>query len=272
MKPMVEELARREQGAGPSSIDLVPLLVELAANAVTPNQDRTTYLQRAMAIARAEKAPATVMAAIGMRLALCPDPKSCVPYGDPANVDTLVADPKIASDPRAIGAVRLFHADQLYLRKGKRQQAAEQLVRIRDDAGLGRNDPIRTGALIRLASLELVAGNQEGARSAFAESGLDAQQCALLDSGPRMQRLKYSASDFPMNALQWGFEGWVKAEFDVSADGRPTNPRAVVAYPAFVFNKSAIEMVSRSRYDESFRPDGGLGCGGLSHNIRYVIP
>jgi outer membrane biosynthesis protein TonB len=139
-------------------------------------------------------------------------------------------------------------------------------------AGLASTDPIRVGALARLSSLELAAGNVPAAQAAFQATGLTAQQCALIDAGPGMKRSGAQSSDFPREAMQWGFEGWATIEHDVAADGRTLNQRAVIAYPPFVFSEAATGIIKETRYEQSYRPDGSLGCGGKTQRIVFRMP
>ena len=67
--------------------------------------------------------------------------------------------------------------------------------------------------------------------------------------------------------MRWGFSGWTKIEYDISANGETLNVRPVVAYPPFVFGAAAAKAADRFRYYPSFRPDGGLGCGGKTFNV-----
>ena len=109
-------------------------------------------------------------------------------------------------------------------------------------------------------------------RGLFLGFALTATQCSLLDAPPRRKALGVSDNDFPVEAMRWGFEGWVQLEFDLTADGKTTNVRPVVAYPPFVFEQAAKKATERSRYEQTFRPDGSLGCGGLDWRIRFAFP
>ncbi|MEG8017642.1 energy transducer TonB [Sphingomonas sp. LR55] len=77
---------------------------------------------------------------------------------------------------------------------------------------------------------------------------------------------------FPNEAMAWGFEGWTKTQFDVDANGRVLNQRAVLSYPPFVFTKAGVQTVAGARWSKTFRPDGGVGCGGLSQQVRFKMP
>jgi tetratricopeptide (TPR) repeat protein len=272
LKPLQAELARREQASGAASPAILPVLVALNDNELVGREDKRVYLARGLAIARAEKAPAPVLAWFGIGLAdlgwswtqHTRDTRS-------DELGALLADTAIGANPRASAAVRLALADMLYYAKSV-PQAIATLSEVPKTSGLDPHDPLRAAALARIASLQLVSGNMEAARTAYADSGLSATKCSLLDARPRMKAMGVSDSDFPTEAVRWGFEGWVQLEFDLTADGRTTNVRPVVAYPPFVFAQSAKKATERSRYEQTFRPDGGLGCGGLGWKIRFAMP
>ena len=143
------------------------------------------------------------------------------------------------------------------------------LQQVADDQRLAANDPMRVGALIRMASLQQQAGDTATARATFDRSGLAASQCAILDAPPRFLS---AGGTFPDEAMAWGFEGWTRTQFDVGADGRVLNQRAVLSYPPFVFTKARVQTIAGARYSKTFRPDGGVGCGGLSHSVRFKLP
>lgn len=266
LAPLQEELMRREQASGPSSLAVLPVLVDLASNALVGRDDTRADLTRALAIARAEKAPAPVLAWIGIRLAGTEKDKALTA------LQALLADPAIAGNPRASAAVRIVLAERLDGMKKEPAEVIAVLDQVPATPGLDPHDPLRAGALARLASIELRAGNAEAARAAYAQSGLDATQCSLLDQRPRIKASGASSADFPMEALRWGFEGWVKLEFDLKADGSTANVRPVIAYPPFVFESAASGILEHVRYEKTFRPNGALGCGGLNERVAFRLP
>jgi tetratricopeptide (TPR) repeat protein len=271
LKPLEAELARREKESGASSLALLPVLADLASNDLVSREDTHAYLARGLAIARAEKAPPPVLAWFGIGLANA-DWKWPARDKLAAALRMLLADPPIAGDPRASAAVRLALAESLYYGKKGSAEAIATLLEVPKTPGLDPHDPFRAAALARAASLQLIAGDVPAAKAAYVQSGLNATQCSLLDAPPRMKFNGASDSDFPMAALRWGFEGWVKLEFDLTANGKTTNVRPVIAYPPFVFEKSATTIIDKTLYEKTFRPDGDLGCGGISQHIRFVIP
>jgi hypothetical protein len=145
------------------------------------------------------------------------------------------------------------------------------LNQVANDTRLGEGSPLRQIALLRLASRAAQDHHLDDAQALFTRTGLDAEQCSLIGDIPR-RRTTESDSDFPTDALRMGFEGWVKEEYDISADGHTTEPRAVIAYPPFVFINGATKMVRNFRYDPSFRPLGKLACSAKDETITFAIP
>jgi tetratricopeptide (TPR) repeat protein len=273
LKPLQDELARREATAGRDSPALLPILADLAGNPVVPREEKANYLERGLAIARREKAPAPVLAWFAIQIA---DPKSG--WGDDyvrrqaEALRQVLAQPDIGSDPRAAAATRLQLA--ALLANGNKEQRAQViplLSAVRDTPGLGAQDDLRVAALARLASAQLAAGDETAARAAYAASGLDSDRCQVMDAEPRLSRRSGSSADFPNEALRWGFSGWAKIEFDISSEGATLGPRPVTVYPPFVFGPAAAKIVERYRYDPTFRPGGGLGCGGKTLTFQFRI-
>lgn len=266
-RPLLDELARRESSKGPNSAWVIPVLLQVADNAVTPLPERTAYLVRALSIARTMGAPPEVTAAIGLRLWVYqPDDKD-----RPPELVQWLQDQKVMSSPRVAAAIGLQTAALSYSKK-RVSDAIQQLERIRNDAGLENDDPLRAAALIRLASLRLGQKDVAGAEAAYKESGLSADQCSLLAMGPRIKRRAGESSDYPSEAMLWGFEGWVTVENDIAANGIPTNVRHVIAYPPFLFNTAASRILAARRYDISFTPAGSMACTGQSTPVIFRLP
>ena len=263
------ELARREAAHGPSDARLLPPLLALADNLLTPVDQRPALYGRALDIARRAEAPGTVIAL----LSAWQRTGEAQAKGDWDTPDQspLLNDPAVARDPRARAAVLLMQSDALLSRK-KRTSARPLLEQVKAIPGLDRLDPFRVGALIRLAGIDAAEGELASARAAYEETGLSEQQCALVDVQPVRTRSGGSANDFPNDALRWGFEGWAVPEFDVTAKGESVNVRTTIAYPPFIFGPASEKIVDRFRYSQSYRPEGSLGCGGLRQSIGFRVP
>jgi outer membrane biosynthesis protein TonB len=128
------------------------------------------------------------------------------------------------------------------------------------------------GALLQLAAISAQRLDLQGAQRFYQLTGLTDQQCALVDAEPVRIRGKASQDDYPEEARAWGISGWAKTEFDIRANGATEHVRTVMAYPPFVFGRPMEEVAARLKYTQSYRPDGGLGCGGQSYQqgFHYV--
>jgi outer membrane biosynthesis protein TonB len=190
---------------------------------------------------------------------------------DAAAGQALLADRAMSADALAADTVRLTLA-MPYRRPRQEEQATPLLGQVADDERLAPHHPLRQVAQLKLANLAAVAGDLAAAQAYFARTGLTEQQCALIGARPALRRTGADASDFPMEALRYGFEGWVKLEFDITAEGRVSGARPVIAYPPYVFVDAATGMANGIRYEPSYRPSGGVACNANSEMIRFVIP
>ena len=269
------ELARRETQSGKTSLALLPILVKLQSNPVVPVYEASVYAWRALAIAKANSAPPQALALIGLEAwqFATPDKKGDYLPRVQENIRQGMADPAISGDPTALAAVKIFLFDTF--RPGQRPTEGRVLLEsIAGTSELGSNDPVKVGALIRLASLNADQGKLDDARNAFAKTGLGAEQCALVDAKPIREAGRLTSSDYPEEAFDWGFGGWTIIEFDIAADGSTLNHRPIASFPPFIFGASVIKGVKRFRYQQSYRPTGGLGCGGQREatNFRFLRP
>lgn len=265
------ELARRE-AAGGDPARLVPVLLALTNNPVTTPEESQAWMERALRIARDDGAPPIVQAALllrGRRAAW--NGRNAKPAEQIAGMRGLLDDPAIGGDARAGAAVRLALAQLLVAAKA-RPAALPHLQQVAADDRLNARDPLRIEALSRLATLQAAAGDLDAARAAYLKTGLSAGQCALADVHPVRMKGSIGSGDYPSDALAWGIGGWAQTEFDVRADGVPANVRTLIAYPPFVFGPPVQRFISRSRYTQSFRPDGQLGCGADHQTVNFAMP
>lgn len=256
-------LAELERKAGPDALALVPVLRSLATNQIVGREETHGLAERALAILVKNGAVGVPRLAMEWRVWGTAKEDRARYFRDevPAQITAHYPD-----DAEARGAATLMIADAV---ARSPDRVRPKLQQVADDAALAKDSPVRVAALVRLASLEQQAGKPDAARTAFQQSGLSADQCALIDSPPR--RLSASAS-FPLEAARWGFEGWTQVQYDVRADGKVINERAVVAYPPFVFSQAGQATFAGARYAKSFRPSGELGCGGETGRVRFVLP
>ncbi|WP_294299001.1 hypothetical protein [uncultured Sphingomonas sp.] len=248
-----------------SDLKAAPILYRLIVNPAVGREETLIHGARLMAIVDRLKGPplARLAVAVPMTRAMsAQDSRNAMRM----RTEALLADPVFAADAQARAVLRLQLSDMY---KAGAPQTITLLQEVANDAALDAKDPLKVGALVRLASAEKMAGRLTEARQAFEKSGVAADQCALLDKGPAM--LKFDA-EFPTDAQRWGFEGWAQVENDVDAEGKALNTRVVAAYPPFVFSDSARRLFDSARYAKTFRPDGGLGCGGRTNRVNFRLP
>ena len=189
---------------------------------------------------------------------------------DPALL-ALADDALIAQDPLAQDtAVLLGLAARP--RSAEAAEAQAHLARVATDARLPDHHPIRQFAQLRLANDAARDGRLAEAQTWFAATGLTQEQCALIGPKPALTGVNNGASAFPWDIMRWGFEGWVRTEYDIKADGHITGIHAVIAYPPFIFSKPAQEMMTTARYQSSFRPEGGAACSANQTTVNFKIP
>lgn len=264
-----QELARNPAGA-------VAALVTRAIAEPAGIQDGVAALDRAQALSERAKLPAAVTNAITVFRAV--------------NVSTdyrrawrkrqrkidmsllqLADTPDLAADALAQDSLYLLASPELPS-TDMRPPTLAVLTKVADDNRLSVHHPLRQYALLRLADASAQSGDYSAAQSYFQRTGLSGQQCALLGPKPVMRNSGASGDDYPLEALQMGFEGWVRMEYDISTNGRTANPRAVIAYPPFVFVNAATGMTGQIRYAATYRPDSEQACSANLGTIRFIIP
>jgi predicted negative regulator of RcsB-dependent stress response len=263
-------LAQKDGADTPAMI--VPL-IRLSRNRLIPFKLAANYADRAYALAQKAGAPAPVLAFFANNAAIYLN-ESYYSSGSGAFHNALnlaLADPIISKDAAASAALRLSFFDSLNA-KARTAIGGDVLKPVADNKRLADNDPYKVGALTRLASVAVNSGNVEDARSLFAKTGLSAQQCALVDAKPVATKGRFTSDDYPTEAIQLGLGGWTVVEFDIGADGRTTNRRPLIAWPPFIFGEPAAKNIAGFRFQQSYRPEGGLGCGGIRQRIAYAFP
>lgn len=270
--PAKAELARRRAAGGGKA--LLPLLVALGNNPVLPGQERSAYMAEAANVAAAARAPVSGWTSLALDSQI--NTASATEWGRKREEirsfqRSLLARPEVAGDGRASAALRVLISEPAFHAPAP-DDATLLLQQAANDKRLAAGDSLRQAALVRLAALQAKAGDLAAARASYQLTGLDAQQCALVDAKPAMRSSGASGADFPMDALRWGFGGWVKTEFDVGANGKTSAQRAVIAYPPFVFRDAALGVARDMVFEQSYRPAGGAGCGGAQQGITFRAP
>ncbi|KRB85509.1 hypothetical protein ASE00_01550 [Sphingomonas sp. Root710] len=263
------ELARREASGG--GITLLPVLAALGRNDVAPRAEREAWLIRARDLTINARGPVT--ARVAMEAALAELALDWTKRGNETYrtaLRTILARPEVGADAIAANTLKLMISDPLY-RSPAPADASTLLREVTEDPRLSTANQLRIGALVRLATLQAASDNLAAAAASYDRTGLDTKQCALLDAEP-VRRAQGNLGDFPMEAMRWGFEGWVRTEYDILPDGKTSAQRAIIAYPPFVFRQAALSVAKNVSYAKSYRPDGSAGCGGMHLNIGFRLP
>jgi hypothetical protein len=263
-------LAQAEAKDGPMSPKVLGYLTQLQNSPLVNDAEAQSLSQRTIAIVKASAAPPSVRAFYELASAarLNGAYKGSLSDKYQKRLALALADPEIAKDASAHGALVIALFDSLNP-SNRQKSGRDLLVGVSQDKALLANDPLKVGAFIRLANLSYEQGDADAARAMFEQSGLSGQQCALVDAAPRKKSGDISSSDYPTDALAEGFSGWTVIEFDIGADGRSLNERALISFPPFIFGDPTIKRIKGFRYEQRFRPGGGLGCGGQRQGVRY---
>ncbi len=265
---MRAELARRL--ALPASEGVTPMMVGMAINAASGPDEAEQLLSDARARLPAA-APLRLRAAIDFSLTDIRTNIKRKPVTDYRSaLRVLLGDAAYQADPVIAGILRLEIARAGY-QKPPPPDAMTLVQSVADDPRLEANDPLKTAALLQLANLQAAARDVVAAGVTFSKTGLSPDQCALLDTPPAIDRTNVNDSDFPDAAQRWGFEGWVRLEQDILADGKATSTRVIIAYPPFVFRDAAVTMGSGIRYRATFRPGSNKGCTGMNQSIKFRL-
>ncbi|MCG2840198.1 hypothetical protein L6Q21_04280 [Sandaracinobacter sp. RS1-74] len=262
------ELERRIAQNGATSLETLPPLTALATNGKASVEDRAKWFEQAAEVLEASGRDPQ-LAAISRFRAI-----SLGEYGSKSSraaLGRLVAAEEAARpNARTTQFLRLEQAGLLH--EARQPQAAETLLRAivaTPQEALGRVDPIRTTALLRLSNIAAARKDLETAAAALAATGLSPEQCALVDVRPRRENSQVSSGIFPPEAHRWGSGGMTRVEYDIGTDGKPRNARTVMAAPPFVFGKATEKGAMQLRYEPVFRPGNTQGCVGESQNFRF---
>jgi hypothetical protein len=266
-----EQLRKEIEKHGDRPIERIPYLLALASKPVTEEKESEAALDQAVVIADQFRSPTSVTVYLRvLRLGEAARNSRAGLGLYRTGLRALLARPEVLADAQSADVLRLLvAAPALGSIPADAPQFLQQVV---DDTRLDAHDPLRVGALIRLSSVQKQRGNVDAARATYLKTGLSAQQCSLVDAQPTMRRQAVGSSDYPADAYKWGIGGWTQIEFDVLPDGKTENRRAVMSYPPFTFGDSTVSAMSGTRYTQTYRPDGAVGCSGASQRFRYVAP
>ncbi len=275
------ELTRRTSAYGQSSPQLLPVLLDLGSSSVVSPIEAKAALQQATEILTSVAAPADLRNFAELKRDLVSVDSGSDSYGRWYVRTARVTLPALQARIEARGEaqtqgsalVRTMLGTQLEgLGDRPAAEAAFKSVVAMSPADLPDGSPIRQVALLRLASIAAAKNEIAAARAALNATGLSPDQCAVADVRPVKTAGRITSDDFPAEALQWGFEGFTSIAYDIDAAGTPTNVRAVMAYPPFIFAEDMEKAVGRFRYEPLFRDGAAAGCNAMVQGINFAIP
>jgi len=261
------ELDRRKNAP---PLERIPFLYMLAVSPAIDATEAKDLLDQAAVLAEQEHAPVTISTFLRIAALTQLQWTSQGTRRYREGLRALLANPDVSADAPTADVIPLLLAAPS--RGGAPADAAELLQAVADDKRLDPHDSLRVGALVRLSAVQVQHGDLASARATYLRTGLDAKQCALVDAQPAMRRTGVSSDDYPKEAMMFGIGGWTRVEFDVLPDGRTRNRRAVMSYPPFVFGEPTVAAMEATRFTQTYRPDGEIGCSGASMRFRYAMP
>jgi outer membrane biosynthesis protein TonB len=271
-----ELVARWRAAAGGSDAAALDANLRLAQSPLSLYADRVVMADRAVALAAALGAPQTGAAMLavthGRDLSGESDWRREIARQDAA-LRALLARPEVAAEPVGAATLRL-RIVQLYQsdRKSVLADAPVLLAAVADARDLPEHHPLKINALLSQANAAAARGDLATAAAAFERTSLNEQQCALIGPTPTVASSGASASLYPMELVQMGFEGWARIEYDIGADGKTARQRTLIAYPPFLFGDAAKAMVAKTRYARSYRPETSVACAANQQSFRFMLP
>ncbi|TGX52662.1 hypothetical protein E5A73_13515 [Sphingomonas gei] len=265
--PLQRAALAQARAAGDRPGELAALFA-LGNNSVIGEPERRGLLGEGVALADALKAPppARIYVAIPQVWAKSDDGREAREM-----LRALLARPEVAGDPLAAATLRLLIAAPSF-RTPAPSDSETLLAAVIAEPELPAQHPLKVAALLQQANRFASKGDVEGAQRLFEQTGLTTEQCAFLGLQPAMRRPGTSSEDYPTDAYQMGFEGWVRTEFDVATDGSTIRPRVLTAYPPFVFDEAGAKISKGFRYTASYRPKGSVACTGRQEAIKFLLP
>lgn len=267
---------RREIDAAEKANDkpaaLIGWLIALAESPTVDFEERLKLYGRALGLAEAQHAPAALIAYLDLSSARIRGWSNWRDNGRyRAEIRRVLLRPDISEDVRTTAILRLILGSPAS-GSGYVTDADKVLRLVIDEKRIDDRDPVKIGALIRLASFQAQQGQVAAAHDSFVKTGLSARQCSLVDAKPAIQKMGVTSNDYPTEMIRLGISGWTRIEFDVLPNGQTANRRAVISYPPLAFGDAAVKGMANARYTQTYRPQGELGCGGASVNFRFVMP
>lgn len=272
-----EALKRDEATLGPTARQLLVPLSAISDNPTAPVEERMAARRRQIELLGRHGAPADLVMLDRARLATAEvRARDIQDRGARQAAYVAALAPLLAEEEAARPTSRTAHYLRLELAERAETRVATDRARAylerivaTPEAELGKADPIRTAALLRLSNLSAATGDAAGAAQALAATGLTPEQCALVDVRPMPLNQRVTAETFPKEAARWGSSGFARLAYDLTPAGVPTNIRTVIAAPPFVFGPASEAAQARFRYKPVFRPENSLGCVNSTQMFRF---
>ncbi len=227
----------------------LPLLMILGRSPELAHPEREAVLRRALSAA-ADEAPPSVVAGIAIAMTWASEQAQSRRFTSTRYAEILVL-PEIVRSPAAAAYLRLAQARSL-IGSGDNDQAFAIATEIAGGPEAARDSHIKTEAQEILVAIHAARREEAAARAVYDAMGPRAARCNVL---PRLRNWPFNNSEFPTEALRWGFEGWATSETSARPNGDGFGSRTVIAYPPFVFGAAAREMHDRMRFAPFFTPD-----------------
>lgn len=262
----LHRLGEDESGATSPSVRVAAMGMILLADRYAP----ASLAETAVRIAMQARLPDETMTWLRIQQVTLKDAENRQgAKGRSRSLATLAAEPAIAADALAADTLLLEAAGARTTRRDP--QADIWATQVAQDARLPENHPLRQLGWLTLANRAAASGYMEQAQSFYARTGLTDEQCALLSLPPTLRRTNVMSGDYPMSAMQMGFEGWVNLEYDINANGSTGNVRPLVAYPPLIFGDAATAIGKDVKYDMSYRPGGATACSANTNTVNFLM-
>jgi tetratricopeptide (TPR) repeat protein len=249
----------------------LPLLLILADRDDVPFAERSALVRRALAVATAERAPDEAIASIAIAAGRPQVPRVWIGNrerpGAP-DYEAILAYPEVRLSPRITAMIRLAQARRFYYDRDDDRALLTASGAIRALPDRAPTDPLLQQARQLLVVVNADRGDMDAARAAHQAMGPGAPRCGL---APRHRRNSAGSSDFPDEAVRWGFEGWAMNELALTPQGEVAHSRTVMAYPAFVFGEASRRVTGRTRHEPTYVPDGAA-CTYDRQAVRFALP
>ncbi|MCH7868496.1 MAG: energy transducer TonB [Myxococcales bacterium] len=77
---------------------------------------------------------------------------------------------------------------------------------------------------------------------------------------------------YPMSAKQRGIEGWVELMYTITKAGTVKDIRVTASHPGSIFNKSAVQAVSKWKYNAKVEQGVAVERPGVRQRIKFQLP